>query len=223
VLERYRVDSRFLALVRPILGPDVKQITNTIIWKTPGAERGHYAFHQDARFRRPPEAFRELATSFVQTAVAIDPHRPENGCLRVLPGTHLLGRLDLPVDRSVLDLDSDVAPLRRLGFDPSGLVDLTLDPGDVALWGPYLVHGSPPNLSGGDRRSFVNGYVSASRCDLGEWAFRDGQPCPLGEERLARLEDLRHQPGFTYFEGDPNPFQGPSPAGPLTTAGTPTA
>jgi ectoine hydroxylase-related dioxygenase (phytanoyl-CoA dioxygenase family) len=208
VMARYRTDRRLLGLVRPLIGEDLKQIINQIIWKAPGAVDGTYGYHQDVRFRRPASAYRDLATSYVQTAIAIDPHRSDNGCMRVLPGSHRLGVIGLPVDKGVIDQDIDDATLRRTGLDPAAVVDLRLEPGDVAMWGPYLVHGSAPNRSRIDRRTYVNGYVVAANCDRGEWAFRNGAPCELGAPVLVQHDDLYDRPGPHYFEGDPHPFRG---------------
>src|SRR5712691_4215449 len=57
LLARIRTDARLLAVLEPMLGGDVKQIINQLHWKTPGAA-AEFAFHQDARFRRPREAYR---------------------------------------------------------------------------------------------------------------------------------------------------------------------
>ena len=87
---------------------------------------------------------------------------------------------------------------------PAGLsaevaVDLVLQPGDLALWSPYLVHGSGANGSDHRRRLYINGYVRAADCDRGEWAFRDGRPVPFGpEQALVHYEALRERGGPHY-------------------------
>jgi len=86
------------------------------------------------------------------------------------------------------------------GLDPAKLVVLELDPGDVALWHVHTIHGSGPNLTPGDRRFYLNGYVRAADCDRGEWAFRDGAPCPLGEPVLVHYEALHSRPGPHYLD-----------------------
>jgi ectoine hydroxylase-related dioxygenase (phytanoyl-CoA dioxygenase family) len=207
ILQDYRVDRRLLEIVEPLIGNHLKQIINQLIWKPPGAEHTSYGFHQDCRFRRPATAYRHLATSYVQTAIAVDPHRPENGCMRVYPRSHTLGDLAIGLEGSVYNAALDENALRKKGLDPEDLVDLVLDPGDVALWNPYTVHGSGPNLSAIDRRSYVNGYVIAQNCDRGEWAFRDGKPCALGEPVLVQYDDLFTRPEPHYVEGPPHPFR----------------
>jgi ectoine hydroxylase-related dioxygenase (phytanoyl-CoA dioxygenase family) len=207
VLARYRIDRRLLEIVEPLIGNDLKQIINQLIWKPSGSVESAYGYHQDCRFRRPASAYRKLATSYVQMAIAVDSHRPDNGCMKVFPGSQRFGDLGLGLGSSVYEVGLDDDILREKGFDPSGLVDLLLDPGDVALWGPCLVHGSGPNRSTNDRRSYVNGFVIAANCDRGEWAFRNGEPCALGDPVLVQYEDLYERPEPHYVGGSPHPFR----------------
>ena len=102
--------------MEPLIGRNLKQIANQVTWKTPGSDGADLRFHQDARFRRPAAAFRQLGTSYVQTFVAVDPHTVENGCLKIYPGSHRLGLLDLPADRSTLDMESDNLALKQWGL-----------------------------------------------------------------------------------------------------------
>jgi hypothetical protein len=120
--------------------------------------------------------------------------------MRVYPGSHRLGERDLAGSAPVLDQAMADARLAAAGLDPKKLVDLELDPGDVALWNVYTIHGSGPNSTAGDRRFYLNGYVRAADCDRGEWAFRDGVPVPLGNPVLVHYEDLHKRPGPYYVE-----------------------
>ena len=200
VLESARRDPRWLPLLEPLIGRDIKQIINQLHWKPPGAAGAEFAFHQDARFRRPRSAFRNLATSYVQTGLAIDPHRAGNGGMRVYPGSHTLGEKELAGKGPVLDQSMADARLAAAGLDPTKLVDLDLEPGDIAFWNVYTIHGSGPNTTPADRRFYLNGYVKAADCDRGEWAFRDGKPVPLGKPVLVHYEDLHKRPGPHYVE-----------------------
>lgn len=196
VLDRFRIAARIGATLRPLIGEDVKQIINQLHWKKPGG-KGDFAFHQDSRFRRPDSAYRNLGTSYIQTGLAIDPHTRESGAMRILPGSHLAGPLELATSgASVMDSVVETSALQAAGLDPTHLVDLELEPGDLALWSPYLVHGSGANSSDHYRRFYINGYVRAEDCDRGEWAFRRGQPQPLGPRpNLVHFEELYERPG----------------------------
>ncbi|HZT50906.1 MAG TPA: phytanoyl-CoA dioxygenase family protein [Stellaceae bacterium] len=199
-LEAVRRDPRWLALLRPLLGPDIKQIINQLHWKPPGAAGAEFAYHQDVRFRRPRQAYRNLAESYVQTGIAIDPHTPESGAMRLLPGSHRLGERDVAGSGAVLDQAMADERLKAAGLDPARVVDLALAPGDVALWNVYMIHGSGPNRTRADRRFYLNGYVRAADCDRGEWAFRGGAPVKLGAPVLVHYEDLFDRPDPHYVE-----------------------
>jgi ectoine hydroxylase-related dioxygenase (phytanoyl-CoA dioxygenase family) len=198
VLNAARTDRRFAELLRPMLGGDIKQIINQIHWKTPGG-RADFAFHQDSRFRRPAEAYRNLGATYVQTGLAIDPHGRESGGMRVIPGSHLAGDLNMEIEGSVMEARVADAALIAAGLDPNDLVDIELAPGDLAHWSPYLVHGSGTNHARHQRRFYINGYVRADACDRGEWAFRGGEAVPLGTTpALVHYEALYERPEPHY-------------------------
>jgi hypothetical protein len=198
VLDETRTDPRYLDILRPLIGENLKQIINQLHWKLPHS-RGDFAWHQDSRFRKPDSAYRNLGSSYVQTGLAIDPHNPATGGMRFIPGSHTHGPVDLDISTEVLGQSPEDAALEAAGIDPAAQVDLMLEPGDVALWNPYLVHASGLNSSDHLRRLYINGYVRAEDCDRGEWAFRDGKPVPLGaEQSLVHYEDLFDRPDPHY-------------------------
>jgi ectoine hydroxylase-related dioxygenase (phytanoyl-CoA dioxygenase family) len=201
VLNRVRLDTRLAELLEPLIGRNLKQIINQVHWKAPGS-LGDFAWHQDSKSRRPATAFRNLATSYVQTGLAIDSHTPESGCLRIIPGSHLRGDLRMNCETHSLGLAMKDAALKAVGLSASDAVDLLLEPGDLALWSPYLVHGSGTNRSGHKRRFYINGYVRAGDCDRGEWAFRNGRSVPFGPRpALVHYEELHERPG-PHFVAD---------------------
>ena len=197
-LNEVRLDSRFARLLGPLIGTDLKQIINQIHWKAPGS-LGDFAWHQDSRFRTPAWAYRNLGDSYVQTGLAIDPHTPESGCMRFIPGSHLRGDLGLDCATKVLGTAMNDDVLLDVDLSPDDAIDLILEPGDLALWSPFLVHGSGSNVSRHRRRLYINGYVRAGDCDRGEWAFQGGEPVPLGPEpALVHYEDLHKRSGPHY-------------------------
>ena len=198
VLNAVRLDTRFVDLLEPLIGEDLKQIINQVHWKAPGS-LGDFAWHQDSRSRRPAEAYRNLADSYVQTGLAIDLHTRESGCMRFIPGSHRLG--DLGMDCSTHSLGSPMTgdALAAVGLSEADAVDLLLEPGDLALWSPYLVHGSGTNRSDHKRRFYINGYVRAEDCDRGEWAFRGRRPVPFGPTpALVHYDELYERPEPHY-------------------------
>jgi ectoine hydroxylase-related dioxygenase (phytanoyl-CoA dioxygenase family) len=198
-LDAVRLDPRFAALLEPLIGGDIKQIINQIHWKAPGAA-GDFAWHQDSRFRQPANCYRNLATSYVQTGLAIDPHNPETGGMAFVPRSHVQGDLDLDTSADVLGRSMQDDALERVGLSADDAVQLELEPGDLALWNPYLVHGSGTNRSDHQRRLYINGYVRAADCDRGEWAFRHGVPVPLGAEPALVHYEALHERREPHYE-----------------------
>ncbi len=200
VLDRYRLDRRLLEIVAPLIGNDLKQIINQMHWKPPGAAMVEFGYHQDIRSRRPRTAYRDPAGSYIQTGIAVDPHRRETGAMTFYAGSHHLGELPLSPDVKIMDTEMSETHVARFGLTPDQRVDLELDPGDVAFWHLHAIHGSGPNTSAVDRRIYLNGYVTAANCDRGEWAFRNGEPCRLGKPVLVHYEDLHARPEPHYVE-----------------------
>jgi phytanoyl-CoA dioxygenase PhyH len=200
VLNLVRLDRRFVDLLEPLIGRDLKQIINQVHWKAPGS-LGDFAWHQDSRFRRPPSAYRNLATGYVQTGLAIDPHTPDSGCMRFIPRSHLRGDLDMDCSKKAMGTQMTDIALDEVGLSAADAIDVLLEPGDLALWSPYLVHGSGKNSSDHKRRLYINGYVRASDCDRGEWAFRNGRQARFGPKpALVHYEDLYERPEPHYTD-----------------------
>ncbi len=198
LLDRVRLDRRFGELLEPLIGNDLKQIINQVHWKAPGS-LGDFAWHQDSRSRRPARAFRNLGTAYVQTGLAVDPHGPDSGGMRFIPRSHLRGDLGMDCSKKALGTPPSDAALEQVGLSADEVVDLVLEPGDLALWSPYLVHCSGTNRSDHKRRFYINGYVRAADCDRGEWAFRKGRPVPFGPKpALVHYEELRERPDPHY-------------------------
>jgi ectoine hydroxylase-related dioxygenase (phytanoyl-CoA dioxygenase family) len=158
-------------LLQPLIGGDLKIVRNSFFYKPPGSSDDHIGYHQDWRFRQPAAAFRDHGTAYVQLGVAVDRHGPENGGMRVVARSHRRGDAGLCPTGGVSRTPASEDALRAAGLDPRGIVPFELEPGDVALWTPYTVHGSTPNPSARPRRFFVCGFARASSVDVGERAF----------------------------------------------------
>lgn len=178
-LEQHRRDPRMLDVLEPLIGRNVRQIVNQLHWKTP---RSTFAvsFHRDRDNRRPADAYRRLATSYVQTATVIDPMVDDNGPLLLVPGSHL--RKPKAGGRRAANFVSgrlSKSPLTVEGYDDTDLVTVRAEPGDVVLWHVDTIHGSEMNESDRERCLYINGYVDARGSMRGHWAFIEGAGVPL--------------------------------------------
>ncbi|MFM9137117.1 MAG: phytanoyl-CoA dioxygenase family protein [Actinomycetota bacterium] len=184
---------QYLDVLRPVLGDDIKQVTQQIHWKPPGARISGYRFHQDLMFREAKHAYEDVVRDTVTIGVAIDRATKDNGCLRVVPGSHKLGYLGLSDNGSGsimkgLTLEDELV---GVGIDPGSIVDVELEPGDAVIWGLLTVHGSLPNESNNDRAFALSSYVRGDTSNRGEWAFRGGVPQLLGDApQLCKNEKL---------------------------------
>jgi ectoine hydroxylase-related dioxygenase (phytanoyl-CoA dioxygenase family) len=202
-MERMRRSEKYFAVLEPLLGADIKQISHQVHWKPPGAKYTSYRFHQDARFRQGNLKDFGYLQSAVTTGLAIDRQTIANGALRVMPKSHTLGYLGLSDDGPIMVGQTQDEELRRAGLDPANVVTCEMEPGDLLLWTLFTVHGSAPNISDSDRRFMIMSYVRARDSERGEWTFRGGISAPLGAEpQICKYEQLRERPGPFYVEAD---------------------
>ena len=164
--EEIRNSPKFPVLLEPLIGRTLKQYINQINFKMPGGEI-HFPWHQDIR---PTPAFRDQVNNYVQTIIVVDEATVASGCLYIVPESHKLG--NLKVKRYA---DGKIEEQ----VDVTKAVPMEGSPGDVVMFRSYSVHGSKPNTTDQPRRSYINGFVRASACDVGRWAFLDGRPVPV--------------------------------------------
>jgi ectoine hydroxylase-related dioxygenase (phytanoyl-CoA dioxygenase family) len=92
----------------------------------------------------------------VTIGIALDATTEENGCLRVIPGSHALAAQPLvPVESPANMFSAEIDPAL---VDESLSVSVPLDVGDCSVHLPTLIHGSGPNRSDGPRRTLVLRY-----------------------------------------------------------------
>jgi ectoine hydroxylase-related dioxygenase (phytanoyl-CoA dioxygenase family) len=153
VLGEFGRDPRLTAVAARLLGSSkIVQLINQAHFKLPG-DGVAFPWHQDSRHRRYGEnAWADVngRGSFVQTVTAIDEAAPDNGPLEWIPGSCRLGHVDAKErgERIAHELIRKTPQRQAL-----------MQPGDVALFGPYTFHRSRPNLSAAPRRVLINGYA----------------------------------------------------------------
>jgi len=132
---------RVLEVIRAAIGEDVVLIATGFFAKPPGDSEHYVAWHQDTTYwgLEPPFA--------VTLWIAIDKSDVENGCMRVIPGSHRAGLLPHgKADKSgnILGHNQQIDP--KL-IDETRAVDLELEAGHASLHDGLTVHGSNPNRS----------------------------------------------------------------------------
>jgi hypothetical protein len=116
---------------------------------------GAWAWHQDYGYWYYNGV---LAPDLLSVSVAVDRATQENGCLQVIPRSHLLGRIDhlKTGDQSGADLDRVAEILKRLP-----LVYVEMEPGDALFFHSNLLHRSDQNRSEHPRWSLICCYNAA--------------------------------------------------------------
>jgi hypothetical protein len=92
----------------------------------------------------------------VTVGIALDATTDDNGCLRVIPGSHALAAQPLlPIEDPPNVFSAEIDPAL---VEESLAVSVPLGAGDCSIHVPNLIHGSGPNLSDGPRRTLVLRY-----------------------------------------------------------------
>lgn len=150
---RLVTDERLLAIARCFLGPDIACFTSHYICK-PAGDGQAVLWHQDGAYWNltPMEA--------LTIWVAVDDSDAENGCLRMIPGTHCS-------DIAKIVVRSDEPNMLWSSIDPrlveeEKAVDIVLRAGDVSIHHPMTIHGSEANRSKRRRCGLDIGYIRTS-------------------------------------------------------------
>ena len=145
-------DERLLDIAAQFVGPDIALFAAHYIAKPPFCGRP-VLWHQDGAFW-PLEPM-----NVVTLWLAVDESTPENGCLRVIPGSHAGQLHDL---RRRTDVDNVLGAESAVDIDESSAVDLIMAPGDVEVHHPGIVHGSSANNSPKRRCGLTIRYIPTS-------------------------------------------------------------
>ncbi|HTO51393.1 MAG TPA: phytanoyl-CoA dioxygenase family protein [Burkholderiales bacterium] len=149
----YCTDPAFLDVVESLIGPDIVLWASTVFCKPP-REGLEVPWHQDGQYW----PIRPRAT--VTMWIALDDATVENGCMRVIPGTHRMGDFDHEVsDREDLVLNNVLNDPR---LDLSTARNVELEAGQFSLHDIGIVHGSQPNRSKKRRAGFAIRYMPST-------------------------------------------------------------
>lgn len=143
-----------LDMVSQILGDNIA-LWNSSFFAKPAKVGSKTPWHQDGEYW----PISPLATCTVW--IAIDAATAENGCLKVIPGSHRSKQLAQHnvnnSDGLALNLELDADEI-----DESTAADIVLQPGQISLHDVYLYHGSDANNSNQPRRGMTLRYMPTS-------------------------------------------------------------
>ena len=146
-------DERLLDVAEKFIGPNIALFASHYIAKRPHDGQA-VLWHQDGSYW--PLRPMEVTTLWV----SFDDVTPENGCMRVVPGTQAM---ELKGVKPRTDVDNVLNSAIDDAFvDEARAVDICLGPGDVSIHHPNVVHGSNANTSPRWRRGLTIRYIPTS-------------------------------------------------------------
>ena len=190
-------DGRFVDFLKALWGPDVALLQSMALMKPPGS--GEKRFHQD-------QAYFRLAPSHVAAYwIAVDATDAENGCMHVVPGSHVRGVDPHGADVGLPPDDPEYRKRNlggvyysRLGAAPKrdDVLAVPMGPGDALVFHGDLVHATPPNRSKDRPRFAVQLHYAAANC----------RPirCPDGPNSV-KAPNATYGPAAAAFDCAPEP------------------
>jgi phytanoyl-CoA hydroxylase len=141
---------RLHAILDQLLGEGRVLFQEMALVKPPriGADK---PWHQDASYFRLTDP-----SLIVGVWIALDPALRDNGCMEVIPGSHLWG----PVPH-VHENDFNRCRMDERLIDPARALQIEMQPGDALIFGSLLQHFTAPNNSDLTRRAIQFHYHQA--------------------------------------------------------------
>jgi ectoine hydroxylase-related dioxygenase (phytanoyl-CoA dioxygenase family) len=142
-----------LDAVEDIIGPDILIHSSTIFTKYAHDEK-FVSWHQDSHYWGLSEP------RLVSAWIALTDSTVDNGCLRVLPGTHTraFAHLEEPQQANILTRGHTVSDT----VDVDQAIDIVLRAGEMSFHHANLIHGSNPNTSPAPRIGVAVRYAATA-------------------------------------------------------------
>ena len=145
---KFSTNERIVKPMEEYLGDEVYHYHSKIIWKKPGD--GGFDWHQDYGYWYHNAClYPDMASCFIM----LDKATKENGCLKVLKGSHKGGR----IGHGISDTPEQTADMERiLELEKRHeCVYITANPGDALFFHSNLLHSSDANKSKEFRRTLI--------------------------------------------------------------------
>ncbi len=142
-LLEWAFDDAILDIVEPITGPDIALYSSHFICKPKGNGK-RVPWHEDSAYWKGRITPMEICTVWL----AIDPSTRLNGCMKVIPRTHVEGQKGYS-DYDAVNPEQNVfsSEIKASQRDDSKAVYLELDANECSLHDARVMHSSEPNTS----------------------------------------------------------------------------
>lgn len=145
-------NEKILDSVEKILGPNFFCWNSLIFHKYPKSKT-FVSMHQDQNY------WKIIHDKALSIQIAISESNKENGCLKLLPGSHKKNLMhhDYIQKNNLLARGQSVS---NSDFNEQELIDIELKPGNACIFHGNILHGSKPNKSNNHRLLFTIRYLT---------------------------------------------------------------
>ena len=156
---KFMIDARIRQCLAELTGVGDPFAVQTMLYFKPAGARGQ-ALHQDNAY------LRAQPSTCVAAWLALDDCDEENGCMRVIPGSHewpLLCAVKADTSQSFTDVTVPIP-------DDKPARPIYMKAGDMMFFNGQLVHGSLPNMSKDRfRRALIGHYIQGDAQAVYKW------------------------------------------------------
>ncbi|TVY03969.1 phytanoyl-CoA dioxygenase family protein [Paenibacillus cremeus] len=188
-------DDRLLDIAQQFIGPDIALYRSQYLSKPP-FDGKPVLWHQDGSYWNLDPM--EVVTLWL----AVDDSLPENGCMRVIPGTQQMQLYELQERSDVKSVFG--SGINTSLVDESKAVDVILKKGSVSIHHPNVIHGSNANHSPLRRCGLLIRYIPTTTRIVSE----DQWPYAFLLRGNANEGINQYLPKPRYIEGQHMPFNG---------------
>ncbi|MBI3832119.1 MAG: phytanoyl-CoA dioxygenase family protein [Planctomycetes bacterium] len=152
--KKMNADPRMVDVLEQVVGPHLEFWSDKVVYKSAGVDFGS-PWHQDWMYWKGAAKF--------SVWVALDDATPENGCLKLIPGSHKRHFDHGGSDSEGVGFNNR---LRQEDVDESKMVIAPARAGTAVFFHDLTLHASFPNKSGKDRWALISTYRDASKDDI---------------------------------------------------------
>ena len=151
-LLEFLLSGEVLDIVEPVLGPNIALWSSHFICKDPFTGRATPWHEDSAYWQGRLSSFEKVVTIWL----ALDPTGRENGCMRVIPGTHANGFSEY----EQVDSEHNTFDRQIKSVDETRAVYFELAAGECSLHDSRIIHGAEANSSPRRRCGYTMRYFS---------------------------------------------------------------
>jgi len=157
LFRKVAADERLVKVLTEVMGDNILFLSDKVAFKNAEADF-ESPWHQDWPYWK--------GHSKISVWIALDDATPENGCLKIIPGSHLYGA----VAHANVDEKAFGNRLKDIDIDEEKALSVPISAGSAIVFHDMTYHASHANSSGSDRWALISTYMDAhARESIDEW------------------------------------------------------